>query len=520
MRRERDRCWILKKKWMRRLFRRRLFVALLLALQLGVFLYLLFSASEASGLLEFALTVVSILVALGVVGSRVKPAFKLTWLVSVLTFPIFGGLFYLIWELQKRGGRTARLARVEEESRPLFGGTEEALEEAIARYPGQTRQLRYLQTKAGFPVRTDSEAAYYASGREMLEAMLDAIGRAKRYIFLEYFIIEDGEMWSSMVEVLKRKAAEGLTVRVMYDDFGCLLRLPDDFARTLTGWGIECAVFNPFRPIFTSSQNNRDHRKILSVDGKIAFTGGVNLADEYIGVKQSLGRWKDAGIRVDGSAAWSLTLIFLQLWGVTVNLEEDFGRWKPADGEMPVRPDCGLVLPYCDSPTDTENVGEHVYLNIINSAKNYVYIMTPYLILDDGVISALCLAAKSGTDVRILTPQIPDKRLVHLTSRSYYPDLLAAGVRIYEYAGGFLHAKVFVSDDETATVGSTNLDFRSLYLHFECGVWMCGSPAVAAARGDFLATLENSAEIRAEDVRVTWWRGLFNQLLRLIAPLL
>ena len=510
----------LKKKWMRRLFGRRLFVALLLLLQLAIFLYLLFSASEASEVFGFVLTVVSIFVALGVVGSRVKPAFKLTWLISVLTFPIFGGLFYLIWELQKPGGGLpARLSRLEEESRPLFGGTEEALEKAIARYPDHTRQLRYLQTTAGFPVRSDSDAVYFATGRGMFEAMLDAMNQAQRYIFLEYFIIEDGEMWSAMIEVLKRKAAEGVTVRVMYDDFGCFLRLPDDFARTLTGWGIECTVFNPFRPIFTSTQNNRDHRKILSVDGKIAFTGGVNLADEYIGVKQSLGRWKDAGIRVDGSAAWSLTLIFLELWSGTVNLHEDFARWKPT-ADMPRGEECGLVLPYSDSPTDTENVGEHVYLNIINSAKRYVDIMTPYLILDDGVISALCLAAKSGTDVRILTPQIPDKRLVHRTTRSYYPDLLAAGVRIYEYTGGFLHAKVFVSDDETATVGSTNLDFRSLYLHFECGVWMCDNRAVLAAREDFLDTLKDSAEIRAEDVRVTWWRGLCNQALRLIAPFL
>lgn len=253
-----------------------------------------------------------------------------------------------------------------------------------------------------------------------------------------------------------------MTVRLIYDDMGCFLTLPKDYPAQLKSFGIECTIFNPFRPLLTVKQNNRDHRKIAVIDGKVAFTGGINLADEYINAIEKHGHWKDASVMVKGKAAWSFTLIFLQMWETCTHIDEDYKKFYPwKDQECPITAH-GFVQPYADSPMDTENVGEHVYLQILNNAKNYVYINTPYLIVDDSVVSALCLAAKSGVDVRIVTPHRWDKWLVHMTTRSYYRTLIEAGVKIYEYTNGFIHSKTFVSDDHIATVGTTNLDFRSL----------------------------------------------------------
>lgn len=253
-----------------------------------------------------------------------------------------------------------------------------------------------------------------------------------------------------------------MTVRLIYDDMGCFLTLPKDYPAQLKSFGIECTIFNPFRPLLTVKQNNRDHRKIAVIDGKVAFTGGINLADEYINAIEKHGHWKDASVMVKGKAAWSFTLIFLQMWETCTHIDEDYKKFYPwKDQECPITAH-GFVQPYADSPMDTENVGEHVYLQILNNAKNYVYINTPYLIVDDSMVSALCLAAKSGVDVRIVTPHRWDKWLVHMTTRSYYRTLIEAGVKIYEYTNGFIHSKTFVSDDHIATVGTTNLDFRSL----------------------------------------------------------
>ena len=335
-------------------------------------------------------------------------------------------------------------------------------------------------------------------------------------------------MWDRILEVLRRKAANGVQVRVMYDDFGCFLKLPADYVKTLESYGIEAAVFNPFKPLFACEQNNRDHRKIVSIDGKVAFTGGINIADEYINVKDIHGHWKDTAVCLDGSAAWSLTVIFLELWSYTTGVYEDFSKYRPEfTSDLIGKKDCGcnnggtgVVLPYCDSPTDNENVGEHVYLQIINTAKRYVYIDTPYLILDDSVTSALCLAAKSGVDVRITTPSVPDRKFVHDTTRTYYDDLISAGVRIYEYASGFIHAKTFVSDDITATVGTANLDFRSLYMHFECGVWLCGCDAIKDIKDDYLRTLEECTEIYLSEKKPGIAGRIRRELLRLLAPLM
>ena len=301
---------------------------------------------------------------------------------------------------------------------------------------------------------------------------------------------------------------------------GCFFTLPNNYPKQLKKHGIQCAVFNPFRPVLTVKQNNRDHRKIAVIDGKVAFTGGINLADEYINAIEKHGHWKDAAIMLEGEAAWSFTLIFLQMWELCTHTDEDYSLFYPwQEQDCPVAAN-GFVQPYADCPTDSENVGEHVYLQIINNAKEYVYINTPYLIVDDSMLSALCLAAKSGVDVRIVTPHIWDKRIVHMTTRSYYRELIKAGVKIYEYTNGFIHSKTFVSDDHTATVGTTNLDFRSLYLHFECGTVLYESDAVMAVKEDFLQTLDICQKITEKDCSANIVVRLFQDVLRLFAPLM
>jgi cardiolipin synthase len=293
--------------------------------------------------------------------------------------------------------------------------------------------------------------------------------------------------------------------------------------------GIKTFVFNPFRPIVSSLQNNRDHRKIISIDGKVAFTGGLNLADEYINVVERFGHWKDAAIMIEGDAAWSLTLIFLQMWNLSAKEKDNYASFFPwkdniiehtENGAAEGFEKWGYVQPYADSPIDMENVGEHVYIQIINQAKNYVYISTPYLVIDDNLLSALTLAAKSGVDVRIITPHRWDKWVVEITSRSYYRRLIQAGVKVYEYSSGFNHWKTFVSDDKIATVGTTNLDFRSLYLHFECGVLLYSSDTVMAVKEDFLRTMPNCQEMTIKDCARNAFQQVIQDVLRVFAPLL
>lgn len=344
--------------------------------------------------------------------------------------------------------------------------------------------------------------------------------KAQKYIFIEYFIIKDGLMWQSILDILKEKVSQGVEVRVIYDDIGCFLALPKDYAMQLKNIGIKCEVFNPFRPVLTAIQNNRDHRKITVIDGKVAFTGGLNLSDEYINTYEKHGYWKDAVIQIKGKAAWSLTLMFLEMWELCCGIPDDIDCFFPKN-EVDERIESdGFVQPYSDSPVDNENVGEHVYLQIINNAKDYVYICTPYLIVDDSMVSALCLAAKSGVDVRIITPHIYDKALIHLTTRSFYRELIYGGVKIYEYSKGFMHSKIFVSDDQIATVGTTNLDFRSLYLHFECGVWMYNSKAVLQIKKDYFDTLNECTQITLEECIERLPIRVFQEILRIFAPLM
>lgn len=509
----------MRKEWFKVLFTRRIAIALMIILQVVFFAFVLLSGSEYSKITDAIFNLVSIFVALYIIKNKTKNAYKISWIFLILTFPVFGGMFYLLIKLQSstRKFRTA-YALIEKRTTELFKLPGVAKEQAKEEVPSLERQIDYLQDFNNFPVYDHTSAKYFPLGEDMFESLVEELKKAKKYIFLEYFIIEEGRMWNTILDILEQKVKEGVDVRVIYDDMGCFLLLPKDYADTLRRKGIKCRVFNPFRPIVEALQNNRDHRKIAVIDGKVAFTGGINLADEYINEIEKHGHWKDTAVMLKGKAAWSFTMMFLQLWslctGRAESYEEFFGETEEHEEND------GFVQPYCDSPVDEENVAENVYLHIIDNAKDYLYINTPYLILDENISSSLILAAKSGVDVRIVTPGIWDKRFVHMATRSYYHELIEGGVKIYEYEKGFMHSKVFVSDDIVATVGTVNLDYRSLFLHFECGVCLYNSSAIENIKEDFLKTLEICREIGKDEYKGNAITQLKGEVLRLFAPLM
>jgi cardiolipin synthase len=478
----------------------------------------------------WASTVLSVIVCIYVINKQEKAGYKLTWIFVIMLLPVFGGILYILVNFLSNTKKIRRsLAFNINDSGESFYLPGNRLDELIDIHPEFKTHAYYLQEFAGFPVYGNTRQEYLASGEAFFKRILEEMEKAEKYIFLEFFILKEGIMFNSVLEILERKAAEGLEIRIIYDDLGCVFIHPPDFREQMLKKGIKTFAFNPFRPIVSSIQNNRDHRKIISIDGKVAFTGGLNLADEYINVVERFGHWKDAAIMIEGDGAWSLTLIFLQMWNLSVKEKDDYGSffpWKENIIEHTRRgvaegfEKWGYVQPYADSPIDIENVGEHVYIQIINQAKEYVYINTPYFIVDDNMMSALTLAAKSGVDVRIITPHRWDKWVVEITSRSYYRRLIQAGVKVYEYSSGFNHGKTFVSDDKIATVGTTNLDFRSLYLHFECGVLIYSSETVKAIKKDFLNTMPNCQEMTIKDCARNALQRVTQDILRVFAPLL
>ncbi|MGI6029454.1 MAG: cardiolipin synthase [Candidatus Heteroscillospira sp.] len=509
------------KSWFRTLFVRRFIIIILILLQTAFLVYPLVSQTAASAWAGPALQIVSVLLALRVISAGQESGYRMVWVVLMLLVPVIGIPFYFLFRAQSGTKRlNRRIHEITFKAQPSFALNPSCYEDAKAACKSHSTGLNYLQLYTRFPVCRRTQTQYYSPGEYFFEALLKDLETARRYIFLEYFIVSEGYMWDAVFDILKRKAAQGVDVRLLYDDMGCFLTIPPDFDRRLEEVGIKCSVFMPFTPFVSAMQNNRDHRKICSVDGRIAYTGGINLADEYINRIDKHGHWKDSALRLEGEAAWNMTVIFLEQWELTRHVKEDYLRFYPWHTEECAVPDDGFVLPYADSPVDDENVGEHVYLHIINSARNYLYICSPYLIVDDTLASALSLSAKSGVDVRIITPDRADKRFVHFTTQSYYRQLIRSGVRIYQYTGGFMHSKTFVSDDVVATVGTTNLDYRSLYLNFECGVWMYGSRAVMQVKQDFLSTLEVCHEMGAEDCSCSGLKRLWQEFLRVFAPLM
>ena len=465
---------------------------------------------------------VSIGILLYLIRKDENSAYKIAWMILIMGIPLFGGILYVMIGNKKPGKRLAvKMAAVKAEMKDSMAQNQWILKEIQAQDPTAAGNIRYIGEFGPYPVWKNTEVTYYPLGEQMFSAMLEDLKKAEHYIFLEYFIIQEGLMWDWILEILEQKVKEGVDVRLIYDDVGCVSLLPFHYAGMMEEKGIKCLAFNRFIPVVSLVMNNRDHRKIMVIDGHTAYNGGINLADEYINKKLRFGHWKDTGVRIHGDAVFNFTLMFLEVWNAFKVPDLDYSIFRPRRWhEEPFEGD-GYVAPYADTPLDNEALGENVYINILNQAKDYVYIATPYLLISDEMENALCLAAKRGVDVRILMPGIPDKPTVFFMAKSYYPPLLKAGVQIYEYTPGFVHAKVFVSDDDTATVGSINLDYRSLYLHFECGVLIYHNPVVGTIEVDFQNTLKRCHKVTLTEVQNRPFRAkIVGQVLRLFAPLM
>jgi len=464
----------------------------------------------------------SMLVVFRILNDKNNYAYKLAWIIPIMMFPIFGGLFYLMFGGNKSSKKDkCKMCGIVNKMQNYLEQDSGILQRLEQENRSAANQAAYISNYSYCPVYTNTITEYLASGEEKFERLQEELRKAERYIFLEYFIIDEGVMWCTILKILEEKASQGVDVRVIYDDVGCLFTLPFGYDKKLESMGIKCSVFNPFIPVLSFRLNNRDHRKIAIIDGHTAFTGGINLADEYINVYEKYGHWKDSAIMIQGEAVWSLTVMFLSMWSFLRGNGEDYEFFRLFPEKTELLTSDGYVQPFADSPLDDEAVGESVYLNLLGNAQKYVYINTPYLILDNEMSTALCLTAKRGVDVRIATPHIPDKWYVHMVSRSNYEILIESGVRIYEYTPGFVHSKTFVVDDLFAVVGTINLDYRSLFLHFECGVWMYNTKCVLEVKKDYLDTLEICHNITLEDCgNIKWYRRLAGTILKIFAPLM
>ena len=510
------------KKLLKLLTNRVVIIGFLLIIQISILSVAIWKLSESFVYLYVLFILLSVVVVIYIVSITDNPSYKLAWTIPVLLFPIFGGLFYLLFGGNKMGRKLKnQITSVYNETIDLLKQDEKILEEVYEEDRIIAKQMSYIKNCSTFPVYKNTTTKYLSPGEEFYKTLLNELKQAEHYIFMEYFIIQEGEMWDSILEVLVEKVKEGVDVRLIYDDMGCIQTLPNKYYEELESLGIKTYVFNPFVPILSIVMNNRDHRKITVIDGHTAFTGGINLADEYINEIVRFGHWKDASMMIKGDAVWNFTVMFLQIWSFRNTETIDYNKFRPNVHHLESFESDGYVQPYGDSPYDRELVGENVYLNIINNAREYVYINTPYLIIDNELVTALTLAAKSGIDIRIVTPHIEDKWYVHIVTRAYYAQLIEAGVKIYEYTPGFIHSKTFVADDNVATVGTINLDYRSLYLHFECGVYLYKTKSIFEIKEDFLNTLEKCQRISIEDTKKVKWSNRFlRAILRVFAPLM
>ncbi len=504
------------------LFSRLSITAILIILQISILVVWIWNLSEDFIYLYIFSLIIGLIMTIYIVSRPDNPSFKLAWIIPILLFPILGILLYVFFGGNKIGKRLKkRIELYYYETLDYLKQDENIINEIEEKDKVIANQVKYISNLSTYPIYKNTSSKYLSPGEEFYKHLIYELKKAKKFIFLEYFIIEEGFMWNSILEILVDKVKEGVEVRVIYDDVGCAQTLPKNYNEKLNDLGIKALVFNQMIPVLSAVLNNRDHRKIVVIDGNTAFTGGINLADEYINKIVRFGHWKDSTIMIKGEAVWSFTMMFLEVWTFTTNQKEDYEKYKFVNKTNKRKIDDGYVQPYGDSPYNNELIGENVYLNIINKARDYVYICTPYLIIDNELVTALTLAAKSGVDVRIITPHIEDKWYIHIVTRAYYAQLIKYGVKIYEYTPGFIHSKTFVSDDDIATVGTINLDYRSLYLHFECGVFLYKTSSVNEIKKDFQNIIKVSEEITIEDTKKVKWSNRFlRSIIRLFAPLL
>jgi cardiolipin synthase len=512
--------WFFKKI----LFNRLAFIVAAMVLQFSILINVILRFNEHFTFFYGGNLLLSVLLVWRVANNRSNPVYKIAWIVLIFILPIFGALFYIFFGGNKLSRRTRkRMKFIEEKTKEILAPYPKQLilDEIELRNQDAANQSRYIQNYSYYPPYKNTICEYLPTGEKKFKRLKEELEKAEHYIFMEYFIIEEGIMWNSILDILVEKAKRGVDVRVIYDDVGCLLKLPYRYDKKLERMGIQCCVFNPLLPILYPRLNNRDHRKIAIIDGHTGFTGGINLADEYINQIEKYGHWKDTAIMLKGEAVNNLTVMFLTMWDFIRGINEDYSQFKKNSPLEVQGSGSGYVQPFADNPLDDEAVGETVYLNLINKAKRYIYITTPYLIIDNKMATALKSAAKAGVDVRIITPHIPDKRYVHAVTRSYYKILIESGVKIYEYIPGFIHSKTIVVDDEYGVVGTINVDYRSLFLHFECGVWLYDSSSIFDMKEDFLSTLNVCKQITSEDLKnIKFYEKWMSSVLRILAPLM
>ena len=502
-----------------RILNRVTITVVLVALQLLWLCWVAFAITTGTGRVwvNGLLNALSLLIVLYLVRKDENSAYKVGWIALIGILPLLGGALYLAFGNKRPAKRLRqKMQAVEDAHKKDLVQEPGVLEGLDAREQGQSR---YVAKYGPYPAWQNTRTQYFACGEAMYPQLLADLEKAEKSIFLEFFIVSHGCMWNGIEKILRRKAAQGVDVRLIYDDFGSLLGLPADFIVRMERAHIRCIPFNPVVPLVSLVMNHRDHRKIVVVDGNTAYTGGINLADEYINEEERFGYWKDAALRTEGAAVWNFTVMFLDHWNAFRPSEEDYAPFMPQAESLSAQSD-GVIQPYGDSPLDEEALAETVYLNIINQAQRYVYIYTPYFAVGETMLEALKAAAKRGVDVRLVLPGIPDKKLIFRLTRSYYVPLLRAGVRIYEFTPGFLHAKCYVSDDRAAVVGSINMDYRSLFLHFECGALLLYNSQVIALRDDVLRTLPECREVQLADCRTSLAGTLLDSVLRLLSPLM
>ena len=503
---------------------RMVFAAISILLEIIAIVVIFYNLNEYAEWISIGTRVAALILVLTIYGRHITSSMKMPWIMLIMAFPVVGVILYLTIGLNistKKMKRNFKLA--DEQLLPALPDNENALESLKSSHPKLYPIAHYLKLNASYPLYDDTQVTYYSEASDGLEAQLNDLAKAKKFIFMEYHAIENKESFHRVRDVLARRAKEGVEVRIFYDDMGSIGFINTDFVKEMAGYGIKCRVFNPFSPGLNIFLNNRDHRKITVIDGKVGFTGGYNIANEYFNLTHPYGYWKDTGIRLEGNAVKSLTAAFLEMWNAIGKDEEadrDFAQKYMPAAPMPAAPQ-GWIQPYADSPIADPRVGEDIYISVVEQASDYAWFITPYLIITEEMIHTLGIAARRGIDVRIITPGIPDKKMIYGVTRSYYNALVRHGVRIYEYTPGFCHCKMSVSDDVIATCGTINLDYRSLYHHFENGCVMYDNHAVDKIKEDFIRIMEESREVTEKYAsgRNSFLRA-WQLILRLFAPLM
>ncbi len=502
------------------LFSRIFIFGLMIVLQVLIFVLLAYNAS-VSKTMSYVVMFLQFWLVIYIVNDKSDPTMKLIWVIFIMFVPALGIMMYLYNKFQLGSFRIKkRLENIKLRTENALIPDQNIYNELQIQEKQVSMLAKYVYDYTGCPVYRNTEVTYFNCGEEKYRALVEQLEEAREYIFMEYFIIQEGRVWDSILRILEKKVQQGVEVRVMYDGLCSLSKLPIGYFKKLRKKGIKSKPFARVVPFFTTEQNNRDHRKILVIDGKVAFTGGINLADEYMNVVEKFGYWKDTAVMLRGDAAKSYTLMFLQMWNVSEKTIGNFDKYLNVKIPENFSND-GYVIGYADEPFDNERVGESVYLHIINTANRYLHIVTPYLVIDNVMMTSLKFAAKRGVDVKIVMPGIPDKAYAYCIARTYYSELIEAGVEIYEYTPGFTHAKMFISDDEKATVGTINLDYRSLYLHFENGCFIYKNKTILDIEDDYQQMLSESKKVSLIECRnrpVLY--KICGKLLRLLAPLM